>query len=159
MKVPRSCCVENCSNNARSQPNLNFYILPSDKQRRWRWVQAIGRVQQRLMFLHSSLVDQLYVKEVYFCSFVTKSNQASIKYSPKCISEFLSYCHTWESHGFFTRRFPQGSNGISPHFTFFRFEPPNKNPPKQVNVISTAHQSSSIPRNKSKRHMNPVVNN
>ena len=147
------------THNQRSQPNLNFYILPSDKQRRRRWLQAIGRVQQRLMFLYSSLVDQMYVKEVYFCSFVTKSNQASIKYSPKCISQFLSDCHTWESHGFFTRPFLQDSNGISPHFTFFRFEPPNKNPPKQVNVISTAYQSPSIPRNKSRRHTNSVVNN
>ena len=36
-------------------------------------------------FLQSSLVDQLYAEEVYFGSFVTKSNQVCIKYSPKCI--------------------------------------------------------------------------
>ena len=32
-----------CSNNVKSQPNLNFYILLSDKNRRWgwRWLQAI----------------------------------------------------------------------------------------------------------------------
>ena len=29
--MPRSSCVENCSNNAKSQADLNFYILPSDK--------------------------------------------------------------------------------------------------------------------------------
>lgn len=28
--MPSSCCVENCLNNAKSQPKLNFYILPSD---------------------------------------------------------------------------------------------------------------------------------
>ena len=36
--MPRSYCFENCSNNAKSQPNLNFYIFPSDdKQWRRRW--------------------------------------------------------------------------------------------------------------------------
>ena len=41
---------------------------------------------------------------------------------------------------------------------FFRFKTPNKNPPKQVHAISMAHHPPSIPRNKSRRHMNPVVN-
>ena len=41
------------------------------------------------MFLHSLLVDQLYAKGVYFCNFVTKPNQACIKYSPKYILQFL----------------------------------------------------------------------
>ena len=35
------------------------------------------QLQQPLQYL---LVDQLYAKEVYCCSFVTKSNQASTKY-------------------------------------------------------------------------------
>ena len=43
--MPRSWCVENCSNNAKSQPDLNFYILPSDKQRQQRWLQAIGQAE------------------------------------------------------------------------------------------------------------------
>ena len=43
--MPRSFCVENCSNNAKSQPELNFYILPSEKQRRQPWLQAIGRAE------------------------------------------------------------------------------------------------------------------
>ena len=30
--MPRSSCVEYCSNKAKSQPNMNFYILPSGKQ-------------------------------------------------------------------------------------------------------------------------------
>ena len=34
--------------NAKLQPNRNFYILPSDKQQRWRWLQAISQAQQRL---------------------------------------------------------------------------------------------------------------
>ena len=45
--MPISCCVENCSNNAKSQPNLNFYILSYDKQRLRHWLQAI--VGLRLM--------------------------------------------------------------------------------------------------------------
>ena len=28
----RSCCVKNCSNNAKSRPHLNVFILPSDKE-------------------------------------------------------------------------------------------------------------------------------
>ena len=39
-------------------------------------------------FLHYSLVDQLYAKEVCFCSFVTKPNQASTKYSPDVFNSF-----------------------------------------------------------------------
>ena len=49
----RSSCIENYSNNAKSQPNLNFCILPSGKQWHRRWLEAIGRTQQRLKFLHS----------------------------------------------------------------------------------------------------------
>ena len=74
VKMPRSCCCENCSNNKKSQPNLNFCILPSDKQRCRRWLQAVCRAQQRLTFLHYLIIDQLYGKEVYFCSFETKFN-------------------------------------------------------------------------------------
>ena len=36
-------------------------------------------------FLRYTLVDQLYAIGVYFCSFVTKCNQACIKYSSKYI--------------------------------------------------------------------------
>lgn len=32
VKMLRSCCVKNCSNNAKSRPHLNFFILLSDKQ-------------------------------------------------------------------------------------------------------------------------------
>ena len=70
--MPHSYCVENCSNNAKSQPNLNFIILPSDKQWCQYWLQAINEAPQCLNC----------AKEVYLCSFVTKSNQACIKYSP-----------------------------------------------------------------------------
>ena len=40
--MPHSFYVENCSNNANSQTDLNFYILPSEKQQCWHWQQAIG---------------------------------------------------------------------------------------------------------------------
>ena len=46
--MPRSGCVENCSNNAKSHTNLNFYVLPSDKLRRRCWLQAVGQAQQHL---------------------------------------------------------------------------------------------------------------
>ena len=42
MEMSCGCCVENCFNNARSQANLNFYILPSYKQQYWCWLQVIG---------------------------------------------------------------------------------------------------------------------
>ena len=46
-------------------------------------------IQKVSYFLLSTLVDQLYAQGVYFCIFVTKSNQACTKYSPKCIQKFL----------------------------------------------------------------------
>ena len=57
--MPYSCFVENCSNNTNLQPNLNFYIFPSNKQGyHLRWLQAIGQATATSKFLHSSLVDQ-----------------------------------------------------------------------------------------------------
>ena len=46
-------------------------------------------------FLHSSQVNQLYAKGVYFCRFVTKFNQSCTKYSRKCIQQFPQDRHTW----------------------------------------------------------------
>ena len=43
------------------------------------------QLQQPLQYW---LVDQLYAKEVYFCSFVTKSNQTSTKYLPVVFNSF-----------------------------------------------------------------------
>ena len=40
-------------------------------------------------FLHYLLIDQLYAKEVYFCSFVTKFNQASTNIHLRCFQQFL----------------------------------------------------------------------
>ena len=55
---------------------MNFYILPSNKQRRERWLQATGRAQQRLRFCTPRyLVGQLNAKELYFCSFVKSMHQ------------------------------------------------------------------------------------
>ena len=39
--------------------------------------------------MRSLLVDQLYTRGEYFCSFVTKSSQAYTKYPPKRIQQFL----------------------------------------------------------------------
>ena len=70
------------------------------------------------IFLHSSLVDQLYAKEVYFCSFVTKPNQVCIKYSPKICKRFYRAVTHGKSYGIFISIHPnKHSNNISPHFT------------------------------------------
>ena len=45
-------------------------------------------MQKNPYFLCSTLVDQLYAKGVYLCSFVTKSNQAWTKYA------FKNFCRT-----------------------------------------------------------------
>ena len=94
VKMSRSSCVENCLNNVKSQPNLNFYILPSSKQWRRRWLQAIVWAQQHLKFFALLVVQLLHAKEVYFWSFLTKSNQACIKYSSRCIKQFLLNSNT-----------------------------------------------------------------
>ena len=53
-----------------------FNILPSNKQRRERWLQATGRAQQRLRFCNPRyLVSQLNAKELYFSSFVKSMHQ------------------------------------------------------------------------------------
>ena len=69
-------------------------------------------------FVHSSLVYQLYAKEVHFYCFVTKSN-SQIQHAPNIHSHvFNSFDRTiihGESHQIFTSSFP--SNGISLHFT------------------------------------------
>ena len=60
------------------------------------------------------LRSQLVFKRSVFCSFVTKSNQALIKYSPK---QFLSYHHTWRVPQIFTSTPSLHSNSASLHFT------------------------------------------
>ena len=58
-------CVENCSNNAKSQPNRKFSILPSDKQWCQYWLQAVNGGQQCLSFCTLRLVDQLCKGSVF----------------------------------------------------------------------------------------------
>ena len=71
--MPGSCCVENCFSHAKSQPHLNFHILPSDKQRHWRWKQATGRAE---IDENGKVLDKTWSPEAryhYVCSehFVT----------------------------------------------------------------------------------------
>ena len=100
VKIPRSCCVDNCSNNGQSQPNLNFYILPSDKQRRRAELAASNQSGiAASKFLHSLLlVDQLYARKVYFCKFVTKLNQACINIQQNVFNSFYWTVTHGESH-------------------------------------------------------------
>ena len=68
VKMPRSCCIENCFNNAKSQPNLIFYILSSDKQRRRQWLQPIGRAQHHLtttIYIPRSLINYMQRKCIF----------------------------------------------------------------------------------------------
>ena len=44
VKMPKICCVKNCSNSAKNNENVKFYLLPKDKVRRKLWLNAIGRV-------------------------------------------------------------------------------------------------------------------
>ena len=53
-------------------------------------------------FLLSSLVDQLYAKELYFCSFVTKSSQACISTHPNVFNSFCPTVTDGQSHVIFT---------------------------------------------------------
>ena len=41
--MPKSCCVFSCTNNVKNHPELSFYLLPSNKERRRLWLQAISR--------------------------------------------------------------------------------------------------------------------
>ena len=43
--MPKSCCVYGCTNNIKSNPELAFYILPRKKDRRRKWLNAIGRAE------------------------------------------------------------------------------------------------------------------
>ena len=80
--MPHSCGVENCPNNVKSQPNLNFYIFLESTMA---LTASSSSSTTALKILYSSLVDQLFAKEVDFGSIGRKSNQACIKYSPRCI--------------------------------------------------------------------------
>ena len=66
-------------------------------------------------FLHSLLLDKLYAKGVYFCSFVTKSNQACTKCSARCVQPFHRAVIHGEYHKIFASTTP--SNSFSTQFT------------------------------------------
>ena len=68
--------------------------------------------QQQAHFFHYSLIDQLYAKNVYFCSFATKFNQASNKYSRYVFNSFYrTVTHEGPSH----RIFKSPSHAAFPH--------------------------------------------
>ena len=121
-------------------------------------------------------------KEVYFCSFVTKSNQASTRYWPDVFSSFYRMATHGESHRILTSppqtRFPHISLYelfflLPPHF-FLHYNPPNL--PQTIHKISIGPDKAphtlffcfkqnsrfrdsppSISQCKSRRHMNPVA--
>ena len=75
-------------------------------------------------FVHSSLVYQLYAKELHFGSFVIKSN-SPIQQAPNIhLHVFTSFHRTIiheKSHEIFTSPFP--SNSVSLHFTIESLPP------------------------------------
>ncbi|KAK3584875.1 hypothetical protein CHS0354_023460 [Potamilus streckersoni] len=43
--MPKSCCVPGCNSNKRKNQDLKFYIIPSERSRRDRWLNAISRAK------------------------------------------------------------------------------------------------------------------
>ena len=44
--MPKSCCVTNCCVNKKKNPELSFYLIPSEAtepERRMLWIQAVRR--------------------------------------------------------------------------------------------------------------------
>ena len=101
-------------------------------------------------FLYYLLVGQLSAKELYFCSFVTKANQASTKYSPYVFNSFYRTVTHGEYHRIFTS---PSSNLVSPHFTILETLPSvvspffslknSKAPPKDTQYFNRFWQASS----------------
>ena len=71
------------------------------------------QLQQPLQYL---LVDQLYAKEVYCCSFVTKSNQASTKYLLMYSTVSIGLLHMEENPAGFSQALP-----LMQHFPMFYY--------------------------------------
>ena len=94
-------------------------------------------------FLHYSLVDQLCAKKVYFCSFVTKCNQESTKYSADLFNSFYrTLTHRGPSHRIFTKlpimqHFPTyhyRNSSICCLYIFFHYSHPS--PIQRIHKIS-----------------------
>ena len=105
-------------------------------------------------FVHSSLVEQLYAKEVYFCNFVTKSNnpvQHAPNIHPNIFNNFHRTIVLGESYGIFTS--PSPSNDAFIHFTikplpsvphpFFLYQKPQNN--SKANLYSLLSENDPGP--------------
>ena len=152
--MPPNSCVENCSNNSKSQPNLNFYIFPSGKQWRRRWLQAIGRAPQHLKFLRSYLFNCCICKGSVFLQFCDKIQLSMHQiFTQIYLTVSIGQSHMESPTELFTKKFffcfQCDGQPIFPHLN------PTKIPPKQAHAILP---SSFILQNKSRRHMNPVAN-
>ena len=155
MKITHIPCVENCSNNAKSQPNPNFYILLSDKQRCRRWLQALCRAQHRLVFCTTCVSWTTVCKGSEFLQFCDKgqSNMHQI-FTKMYFTVSIGPSHMESSMELFIKKF------------FFRWSPNSsafgpliKNPPKQVGAVSTTYYPPHIHQNNTKRLINPVGKN
>ena len=100
-----------------------FKHYSSDKQ--WWGVgskQLVGQNSPYVFCTHGYLINCMQ-RKWYFCSLVTESNQACIKYSPKCIWQFLLDCNIWRVPWDFYKQppstptpNPQHPNGRFPTF-------------------------------------------
>ena len=127
--------------------------------------------------LHYLLFDQLYAREVYFCSFVTKSNQTSTRYWPDVFSSFYRIAthrvpqdfHKPTLNKVLTFHYRNSSFCYLPIFFIANLQAPSKQytnsiaPDKAPHILFSCFKQNSlssppsIPWDKSKRHMNPVA--
>ena len=124
-------------NNAK--PNLNFYILPSDKERRRCWLQAIGQTQQRLS-LDSSLVDGAMQRKCISADFYkTQSNMHQI-FTHMYLTVSIGPSHIESRTELFIKKF---FVRWSPHFS--AFESPNKKPQNRYMLSQLSQRPTTLP--------------
>ena len=141
--MPRSSCVENCSNFAKSQPNLKFHILPSGKQWCRRWLQAISRAQQHFKFLHFSLlVVQLpectVCKGSVFQQFCDKIQSTMYQiFFQMYLTVSIGQSHMERPTELFIKKFFFRCDGHPPFFRIWTYLlPPSQNKPRShMNLV------------------------
>ena len=94
--------------------------------------------QQLPNFCTTLLFDQLHAKEVYFSSFVTKSNQASDRYWPDVFSSFYRIATRGEPNRIFTtpvKKFFITFHYRDSSFGYFCIFFPHYDPPSPLQII------------------------
>ena len=142
----RSCCFENRLNNPKSQSNLNFYILLSDKQHYRCWLQAIGWAQQRLRFCTPrKLINCMQRKCISAVLWQNPIKHESIIH-PDVFNSFYRTVTHGEPHRIIYKEILLSM--FTPFFSIYL--PPYRNPPKTgtyagTGTISTDHHPPPSP--------------